>query len=275
MITRLLLPLLWLFLLTPVALADYPLEIIELKSRPVEDVIPIIKPFIGSDGVVTGMNNQLIIRTSPSNLLEIRELLDLIDRPARRLMIHVRQGSTETGAEDRLAAGIRAGDGDNNLGLGSAPQKPGARMQYRESRTGSRRAATHSIQTLEGKPAFIESGKIFPVEEHSLILSGDTLHLQTTNRYKSATSGFYVTPHLSGDRVTLHISPFMTRPGVVQGTFDVQEASTVVTGKLGVWIPVGGVIQDDKSKRTGILKRRRSESRSDRQTLLLVEEVTR
>jgi len=34
--------------------ADYPIEVIELKSRPLDEILPVIQPFIGADGTVTG-----------------------------------------------------------------------------------------------------------------------------------------------------------------------------------------------------------------------------
>lgn len=270
-----LLQLLTLLLVATLAAADYPLQIIELKSRPVEEVIPIIKPFVGEDGAVTGMRNQLIIRTSPSNMEEIRKILQRIDRPARQLMIYVRQGSVGQGTQDRISAGIKAGDDERHVTVGDAPGKPGVRMHIKEARTRSHLDATHRIQTLEGKPAFIETGRAFPVKERSLTISGNTVHRETTTRYYDATTGFYVTPHLAGDRVTLHISPFMTRPGTERGTYDVQSAETTVSGNLGQWIPVGGVSQSDTDQRSGILKRHQTQRREDRQILLLVEEITR
>jgi len=63
------------------ATADYPLEIIELKGRHADEIIPIIKPFVSPDGSIAGINNQLIIRTSRENMQEIRSLLQRIDRP--------------------------------------------------------------------------------------------------------------------------------------------------------------------------------------------------
>ena len=82
-------------LLSPVPLyAADPMEIIELKSRSVEEVIPIIRPLLEPDGKVSGMNNQLIIRAKPEQISEVRKILQRIDRPARKLIIYVRHGAT-------------------------------------------------------------------------------------------------------------------------------------------------------------------------------------
>ncbi len=67
------------------------LEVIPLQKRMVEDVIQIIRPLVTPGGTVTGMNNQLIIKTMPSNLAEIKQVLRQIDHAPRRLMITVKQ----------------------------------------------------------------------------------------------------------------------------------------------------------------------------------------
>ncbi|MCG8426249.1 MAG: hypothetical protein MI754_02695, partial [Chromatiales bacterium] len=100
-------------LISTSAWASYPLEIITLTSRPVSEVLPIIKPFISPDGSVSGMQNQLIIRTSPDNLEEIKEILAKIDTPARRLMISVRQGESTNQQRQGISADISTMVGKN------------------------------------------------------------------------------------------------------------------------------------------------------------------
>ena len=71
------------------ALAE--LEVISLQHRSVEDVLPIVRPLLDEGGVASGMNNQLILRTTPRNLDEIKKLLESIDIAPRRLLISVMQ----------------------------------------------------------------------------------------------------------------------------------------------------------------------------------------
>ena len=60
------------------------IEIIPMKNRMVEDVIPIIKPLVIRGGTVTGMNNQLIVKTTPSNIELIKSVLEQIDNAHRK-----------------------------------------------------------------------------------------------------------------------------------------------------------------------------------------------
>ena len=74
-----------------IAHAQQQLEIIDLKSRTAEQVLPQLRPFVEPGGTISGMNNQVFIRASEANRRQIRELLGAIDRPPRRLVISVRR----------------------------------------------------------------------------------------------------------------------------------------------------------------------------------------
>lgn len=110
------------------------LEIINLKHRSAAELLPIIRPLLGSDEMVSGMNYQLILRASPRNIEQIKALLDSIDTMPRRLKITVMQdvdsetasrltelsGSVGLGRNARLSvpAGVNAGGGSVTVGQG-------------------------------------------------------------------------------------------------------------------------------------------------------------
>ena len=72
----------------PISVAEsMKIEMIPMKNRMVDDVIPIIKPLIIKGGTVTGMNNQLILKTTPSNIELIKSILEQIDNAPRKLLI--------------------------------------------------------------------------------------------------------------------------------------------------------------------------------------------
>ena len=65
------------------------LEVIELKSKSVEDVLPVLLPLVEPGGTLTGMNNQLFLRASPRNRADIKKALAALDTPTRRLIIRI------------------------------------------------------------------------------------------------------------------------------------------------------------------------------------------
>jgi len=81
-----------LFILPSIVATDQTiLEVIPLKHRTTDEIIPLIHPFLDRQGALSGMRSQLIIRTTPDNLQEIKQLLNEIDTAPRRLIITVKQ----------------------------------------------------------------------------------------------------------------------------------------------------------------------------------------
>lgn len=271
---RVLLALALLLASPPPLLADYPLEIIELKSRQVSEMIPLLRPFVEADGSIAGMNNQLIIRTSPHNLQEIRKILQRLDRPPRDLMISVRQVDAANLVRQRSQADINAMIGKGKVIVGQQGDREGLRYRLRESTTRSDRDITHRLRVNEGYPAFIATGQAIPLAEQTTIIDGRTVYQQRSTRYRQLSSGFYVTPRLNGDQVTLEISPGMERLAGEQGVYTTQEAHTRVSGPLGEWITIGGVSQLAGNSRNGVLNEARTSHADDRLIQVQVEELT-
>src|SRR5688572_25798016 len=95
--------LLWIALFAPVAAAQMVLEVIPLKYRTAEELIPILQPMLPREGSISGLRGQLVIRTTAANLEEVRKILSSIDVAPRRLLITVAQDlaseRTRRGAE--------------------------------------------------------------------------------------------------------------------------------------------------------------------------------
>ena len=124
----------------------------------------------------------------------------------------------------------------------------------------------------EGKPAFIATGKSIPITEQSTYISRGRIRQDTTTRYRDATGGFYVIPQLNGDQVTLRISTHMDKPEQ-DGSFDIQRVDTAISGRLGEWIPIGGVDEGSNQSGGSTLHRYSTTNQDDRQIYLLVKEV--
>jgi hypothetical protein len=141
---------------------------------------------------------------------------------------------------------------------------------------------TQNLQVLEGSSAFIRTGQSVPVRQPLVtrtIINGRVVeNVSNTVEYRDVTTGFYVLPRLAGDRVTLDINPqrdTLARPeqNLPRGSVNVQQASTTVSGRLGEWIEVGGVVQGVANQQTVILGGTREVSRDNRRILLKVEEI--
>jgi type II secretory pathway component GspD/PulD (secretin) len=113
------------------SLAQQALEIIPLRHRTVDQVLPVLQPLVEPGGALTGQSGQLIVRASPANLAEIKRALEAIDRPLRRLQISVRFEESEAVARAstcaRKAPGLRPPTASTSGSLSSraaAPSSP-------------------------------------------------------------------------------------------------------------------------------------------------------
>ncbi len=271
--------------ISPVVAESMKIEIIPMKSRPVNDVIPILKPLVVEGGTVTGMNNQLIIKTTPSNLKQIKSVLAQLDQAPRNLMISVKQdvdgniNIKEGGVSGRYNSdNVRIDVPDDGRGgtIIQGTDSDGNVIRYRRLDTQSRLEDRNvfRIQTLEGSPAYINTGHSVPLPTQTTVVTGGGVVVRDGVEYRDVTSGFYVLPRLSGDNVTLLVSPQLSRVTPNQAaTFDVQNIETTVSGKLGEWIAIGGATQrfSDDSKRNLITTKRRGQEQ--RNVLIKVEVI--
>lgn len=269
-------------------LAEQRLEVIPLQYRLVEDVIPILQPLVDSGGSITGMNNQLIIKTTPDNLAELKQVLSSIDRPPRRLMITVRQdvSGSETLREHGISGHYRHGDitvdadrvDEIREGVTAGIEDAdGNRLRYHiGDRSDSRQDENvFRVQATEGYPAYIQTGQSIPVPERSTHLGPGGVIVQQGFHYHDTSSGFYVLPRVQGETVTLQIAPHLTtvQHGHHPPVTRMQDVQTTISGRLGEWISLGGIDQAGYHSQRRILGSASGHGNEQYTTLIKVEEI--
>jgi len=231
--------------LTAAALAQTFTEVMPLRSRLPEDVVPAIRPLLGPDEAVSAFGGKLIVRATPERMEEIRQLLAMIDRPLRRLVIHVRQRDAHQGSV-------------------------GANPPLRDRRTLGQNERSERVQTVEGRPAFIRSGTAVPTWQS---FGGGVLPFaQQGFEYRDATAGFFVTPRLAGDYAVLEISRQSVHAG--RGTppaFAVNEAATTLRVRPGEWVTLGAVSGGIAQHGRGIVSSHATRRADDTAIQLMVE----
>ncbi|MFZ2302465.1 MAG: hypothetical protein WAW10_11435 [Gallionella sp.] len=272
------------------------LEIIALKHRSAEEVLPIIRPLLDKEDVASGMNYQLILRTSPHNLAQIRKLLESIDVAPRSLKITVMQnvdsetvarltevsGNVGLNRETRISV---PGSGNNsglNVELGQGRDRLKTHVISTRSLEDDRK--TQQLQVLEGSRALVHSGQSVAVPQRQVIQNQWGTRVIDSTQYQEVSSGFYVLPRVNGDRVTLEISAQNDSivPGGVPGgmsgsgdqpTIRIQQTSSTVSGRLGEWLEIGGIGQQKSNDGSTISTRDVSRMREQRSVLIKVEEI--
>jgi len=261
------------------------IEIIPMKNRMVEDVIPIIKPLVIRGGTVTGMNNQLIVKTTSSNIELIKSVLEQIDNAHRKLLISVKRSNNnninteEDGFSikfDSKNIKIKAPDISEEGAI--VQNKNGKRnvIRYRKSYEEFQEQEDNIfyVNVLEGNPAFINMGQLIPVRNQTTVVTSGATVVQENIEHHNVSSGFYVTPKLQGKNVTLAISPHFAKINQKEkNIINVQNISTTIYGKLGEWMPIGGADQSQNSSDKKNLVNKKQYGNEKSSIFVKVEEV--
>lgn len=245
------------------AFAQGALEVIPLRHRTADQVIPVLRPLLEPGGVLSGQFNSLIVRTSPENLAQIRVALDAIDRPLRRLVISVRFDNTLQAARGGIETDARISN------RGSS-----ATVRIEDSRASHDEQVDQRIQVLEGGRALIASGESRPLRQRQVIRTpGGAIVTDSTSIQDTAT-GFEVVPRLAGSNVYLEIAP--QQESFVQGNSGAIRSARVVStvsGRLGDWIELGGTGISSARAQSGILSSRDATVTGERRIWVKVEEA--
>jgi len=242
------------------------LEIIDLRHRSAEQLLPQLAPFVEPGGALSGINDRLFLRASARNQAEIRDLVAALDTPLRRLMISVRQEGTDTGSE--RGAGI---SGRIEVGRG-APAISG-RGHLIQSDNRSRRDISQQVQTIDGGRAAIMVGESMIVPLRQVVLTPLGVVVSESFVQRDLGTGFVAVPRLNGERVTLEISPRDDTPGPVPGSVNVQRLVTTVSGRLGEWLELGASAAEQSGSSSGIANYGAGAASRQRRLLLKVEEL--
>lgn len=267
-------------LLASAALADdRRIEVIELNHALASDVLPLLQPLVEPGGSISGMNDKLIVKTSRANLADLLSVLAAIDRPPRRLKITVRQNVDASSLVRERALSGQVNSGNVRAQVPDPGGRYGASVGYRDkdgnavryralnTRSSNDSQNAHFVTTLEGSPALIQTGQAIPYLYDSGFYGRGI-------DYRDVTSGFYVTPRTNGDNVTLEIAPQLQRADPRdRGAISTRHAQTTLAGRLGEWIPLGGVNEAASGTDRELLAQTRRQGSENYNVWVLVEEI--
>jgi Bacterial type II and III secretion system protein len=260
------------------------LEVIELQHRLVRDVLPVIQPVLAPGSTATGTASQLIIRTTPENLAEIRQLIEAIDTRIKQLKIFITQDLSAVAQHrgDALSGHVHAGDFTAGV---ADPGPPGGAAVSIEGERGAVSYQTHRTQTqedssnlhfvvgMDGQPAYLETGQQIPQPYYQSATPYDG-SVSGGIEYQTVASGIYVTPHVQGENVMLEVSPQLARADPYgSGAIATHRAETTVSGRLGEWIALGGTTHSASETDAELLARTRRHSDNSYTVWIKVEEI--
>lgn len=201
------------------------IEVIPVSNRPLDELVAIVRPLVPQPGSVSIVDSQLVVNSTPEKIAQIRRLLAEIDRPPKNLMVTVRYG-------------VRGETLSNQYKTGGEQTDTRTHTRYSTERVRD----SQRVRVLEGHEVFITTGESVPVASNGPLVFGlGVVTALPGVEYRDVSSGFYVRPRLNAKRVMLEVSAH--RGGFSRwggDRFDYQETATLVSGRPGEWIDVGG-----------------------------------
>lgn len=238
-------------------------EVLPLGHRSLEEILPVLRPLVPEPGRVTGLGSQLVVRTTPANLAEIRAVLAELDTAPRSLLVTLRRRAGRSLGRDgaslsgRVEGGGAAAELPDRLPPGGAEgmaSGEAGRASVRVYRNRSRldEQVLQQVRVLEGRPARLHMGSEVPVGERRVWSGPAGAAVQEVVRYRGTGDSLWVVPRLQGERVVLEVSSASARvaPGH-GGVFDESRASSQVSGPLGAWIPLAAVQRQADARSRG------------------------
>lgn len=261
------------------------LEVIQLKYRNADQIIPMLKPLLAPGGTISGLQNRVIVRSTPENLAELRKVLDMVDNAPRRLLISVKQDSAGSGTVDEAEISGSIGTDRARVTVPGTGSQQGGTAQIKRgddklnarvlrSQSASTDRSVQTVQVLEGNEAFINVGQSVAIPGGSVTVTPLGAQASQSTEYRDVGTGFRVRPRVNGNQVTLEISTRRDSLGDPNAqSFNVQSVDTVVSGRLGQWMELGGIGQSSTQHDSGTVSRRSNIGADDRRVLLKVEEL--
>ncbi len=216
-------------------------------------------------------------------MAELKKVLDAVDAMPKRLLISVRQQALGTGLDNEAEVSGSIGAGDVRATVPGSRNQQGGTVVIRKgdniirghaisSQSASTERGVQTVQVLEGNEATIRVGQSVPIRSQSVIQTPQGPQISQSVEYHDADTGFRVRPRVQGERVTLEINSRHDTVGDPKSkTFDVQHVETIVSGRLGEWLEIGGVDQGGVQTDSGIAYRRGNTTSDGRKVLLKVE----
>ena len=265
--TRVLRILLLFFLSAAQVHAADRIEVVPLKNRSAEELMPLIRPLLDQDEALSGTGYQLIVRAAPERQDEIRSLIAQLDQAAQQLRISVRRAAREEIERERAQVNVA-------IGAHGGEVEARGRAIVRSTRDKGGERNHFQVTALAGTPAFIHTGEAFPTPTQSgQIVNGQVVVTQGIE-YQQLSSGFYALARTQGDEVVVDISP-QREVLDPRGSGRIQTTSliTTVRGRLGEWLELGGTSQQRSHEDGGLLRSTRSKDETQQTLWMKVDTV--
>ena len=250
------------------------LRIIELKHRPADEIVRIVKSQLGPEDTISGKGYVVILTAAPENVNRIESIIRTLDKPSRQLLITVVQGENARATLSSIDVSGNLSIGDNTrIEFGRNPQPDNTvSATGRNSESVQKNIDIQRLRAQEGLPAVIYIGQSIPVSTRT------TAPRPSGNRvaFRETRTGFRVVARLSGNRFVLDIeSQREIVSSATHGAVATQQIQTQVLGRLGQWMNIGEILGAGQWRESGIVYSDEDRRQGRRPVFIHIAEIAR
>lgn len=201
-----------------------------LQHALAEQVVPVLAAQLSAGSSVTPYRQQLILNVTDAEYGNLQTLLAQLDTAPRSLLISVRKQSQQRDSDERIGVQGRIGDGAVQVQSGSGwQQRSEARAIVNQGSAQNSRDGSQQVRAVEGMQAFISAGNTVSMRSGSY----------GQRELVPVESGFYATARVVDGEVIVDIDQRDDR--VQERGIATQSLQTQIRGRVGEWIPLGGL----------------------------------
>ncbi|OYZ68724.1 MAG: nodulation protein NolW [Methylophilaceae bacterium 17-43-7] len=222
--------------------AQTELKIFTLQHYFAKDLYDIISPLVGEHGTVTGMNNQLIVRTTPAQMAEVEAVIASFDVPRVNRKITVQSNRNNQSTFNNAEVSGNVNIGNVTIRNGRPVPDNNARIDVSRQQNQGSQSSQQFLQVVDGERAFIQVGKLIPFSQDWILITQRYTQITSTTDWVNVSTGFSVRPRTVGNQVEIEITPRLTKYNSQQ-SIDFEELSTTIRANLGEWVNIGQTMQ--------------------------------
>jgi len=247
-------------------------KIITLQHRFAEDILPAILPLVGSGGTASAMQNNLIIRTSSENMVEIEQMISTLDTARQNLKITVSRNKNISSDSSKTEVAVRKRIGNVVVETESSRRivRDGVTLNTGNQQNNSNSSNSQFIQVIDGEKAFISVGQSIPYTQEWISMTHRYSNIRRTTEFVTIDTGFAVRPRAIGNLVELEITPRFSQLNQ-RGMIDFETLTTTIRASRGEWVNLADIMQHKDDVSRAILSWQSNYQSSNSQLLIKVE----
>jgi hypothetical protein len=229
-----------LILTSSASLAQRSLTNIAIHNTEPDFLIRALEPHLSTGSSISHYRNQLIINATAAELARIKPLIKQLDGSGQQLVFSLRREGGHEGTRQAIKVeGSPTITSSNNRGI---QLETHSTVTVRNRSFSGNSQSGQGVRASEGAAAYIATGTSGPIKIYSSTMDGKAYQQQATT---PANSGFYATAWIDEDTVSVTLD--QRDDHYQQHTISSQQLQSRVSGKLGTWMAIGVIVENQQT----------------------------